>query len=114
MAENRAGRRGLLLILEGGAGNSRSGPEIRGWEIARALARRMSVTVAVHGNAQAVPEPGIRLVPRGRLRLVRGAAAHAAVMAPWVPAYLLAGLARAGTLTVADLYDPVEVESETL
>ena len=78
------------------AGELRSGPEIRGWELARALARRMPVTVAVEGAAGAGYEAGLRVVPRRRAGLVREAAAHDAVLAPWVPAYLLAGLARPG------------------
>ncbi|HEY8769302.1 MAG TPA: hypothetical protein VIM03_02090 [Thermoleophilaceae bacterium] len=109
-----ARRGGILVLLEGGAGELRSGPEIRGWELARALARRMPVTVAVEGAAGAGHEAGLRVVPRRRAGLIREAAAHDAVLAPWVPAYLLAGLARPGTLTVADLYDPVEAEGASL
>jgi len=30
-----ARRGGILVLLEGGAGELRSGPEIRGWELAR-------------------------------------------------------------------------------
>ena len=109
-----ARRGGVLVLLEGSAGELRSGPEIRGWELARALAGRMPVTVAAEGAAGTVYEDRVRVVPRRRVGLVREAAAHDAVLAPWVPAYLLAGLARPGTLTVADLYDPIDVEGATL
>jgi glycosyltransferase involved in cell wall biosynthesis len=109
-----AGERGALVLLEGGAGDLRSGPEIRGWELARALAASMPVTVAAEEADGAASVPGVRVVRRRRAGLVREAAAHDAVLAPWVPAYLLAGLARPGTLTVADLYDPVHAEAATL
>jgi glycosyltransferase involved in cell wall biosynthesis len=104
----------VLVLLEGGAGELRSGPEIRGWELARALARSMPVTVAADQSGGAARVPGVRVIRRRRAGLVREAGAHDAVLAPWVPAYLLAGLARPGTLTVADLYDPVHAEAATL
>jgi glycosyltransferase involved in cell wall biosynthesis len=119
-AAGTGGRGGLLVVLEGDLGGPRGGPEIRGWEIARALAPRMRVSVAVRRpdlvqeRELAAPGGSIRVVSRRRLGLFREAAAHDAALAPWIPAYLLAGAGRCRTLTVADLYDPIDIESASL
>ena len=54
-----------LVVVQGGAGARVTGPEIRGWAMARALAERHEVTVAVH-DPPAASRDGMRLVPSTR------------------------------------------------
>jgi len=99
----------ILVVIHGGAGARVTGPEIRGWNLASALAERHEVTVALHDP----PEPerdGLRLVPFTRGTLVREARRHDAVVAPVLPPYLYAALRGTSTITVSDQYDPVTLE----
>jgi glycosyltransferase involved in cell wall biosynthesis len=103
----------VLVIIQGQLGERLVGPEIRGWEIVRAFAGRHRVTAAAD-----VPEPrireGIRVVPRSRGRLLAEARRHDVVIAPLLPPYLLPALALTRCVRVADLYDPVDLEFDTL
>jgi glycosyltransferase involved in cell wall biosynthesis len=101
------------VLAKGGGDELRSGPEIRAWELARAMSHLVAVTVATRG-ASDESRADLRVVPGTRRGLLRELTHHDAVIAPWVPAYALALLAGRPTLAVADLYDPVEVEGETL
>lgn len=92
----------------------RSGPEIRSLELARALSRSHEVTVAVPGDAGVSDAEAVSFMSVSRPRLLAAARRRNAVMAHWLPPYMLAGLARSSTLTVADLYDPIDVEAATL
>jgi glycosyltransferase involved in cell wall biosynthesis len=99
----------ILIAAGGGTGSRISGPEIRGWALARALGERHEVTVAVHEPG--VPElDGFRVISYQRRELVREARRHDAVVAPAIPPYLFAALRGTGTITVADQYDPVTLE----
>ena len=53
----------ILVVVHGGAGSRVTGPEIRGWAMARALAERHEVTVAVHDPPAPTSADGLRLVP---------------------------------------------------
>jgi glycosyltransferase involved in cell wall biosynthesis len=99
----------ILVVVHGTVGTHVTGPEIRGWEIARALAARHEVTVAVH-DPPAPERDGHRLVPFTRGRLSREARDHDAVVAPILPPYLFTALRGASTITVSDQYDPVHLE----
>jgi glycosyltransferase involved in cell wall biosynthesis len=99
----------ILVAIHGGAGSRVTGPEIRGWSVARALAARHDVTVAVHDPAEATVD-GLPVVPYTRGALVREARRHDAVVAPVLPPYLFAALRGTSTITVADQYDPVHIE----
>ena len=99
-----------ILVMVNGAGGSRvTGPEIRGWAMARALGERHDVTVTVHDPA-ATSADGLRQVPFSRKTLVREARRHDAVVAPVLPPYLFAALRGTSTITVSDQYDPVTLE----
>lgn len=103
----------VLVVLQGGVGARVTGPEIRGWAVARALAERHAVTVAVDDPTQ-VSRDGLRLTSNRRRELVREARQHDAVVATALPPYLLAALRHTGTVTVSDQYDPVWLETEVL
>ncbi|HET6508243.1 MAG TPA: glycosyltransferase [Baekduia sp.] len=108
-----ADRRRVLVIIQGEPGDKPAGPEIRGWEIAKAFATRHDVTVIADVAGEQVRE-GIRLVPRTRRRLVREALRHDVVVGPLLPPFLLLAVAARRQVRVADLYDPVDLELSTL
>ncbi len=99
----------ILVAIHGGAGTRVTGPEIRGWALASALAERHEVTVALHDPPES-SRGGLRLLPFTRRALVREARRHDAVVAPVLPPYLFAALRGARTITVSDQYDPVTLE----
>src|SRR5215218_4656395 len=98
-----------LVVVHGGAGAKVTGPEIRGWAVARALAERHDVTVAIH-DPPGETHDGLRVVPSTRGALIREARKHDAIVAPVLAPYLFAALRGSGTVTVSDQYDPVWLE----
>lgn len=99
----------ILVVIHGGVGPRVTGPEIRGWEIARALGEHHAVTVAV----QDPPSPsrdGHRLVQFTRRALIREARLHDAVVAPILPPYLFPAMLGTSTVMVSDQYDPIQLE----
>jgi glycosyltransferase involved in cell wall biosynthesis len=99
----------LLVVIQGGGGTRVTGPEIRGWALASALAERHEVSVILHDPPTAERD-GMRLIAFSRGALIREARAADAVVAPVIPPYLFAALRGSGTITVSDQYDPVELE----
>jgi glycosyltransferase involved in cell wall biosynthesis len=101
----------VLVLIQGPLGERLMGPEIRGWEMARAFAARHSVTVAASAARPGVRE-GIPVVPRTRRRILAELRRHDVIVGPVIPPYALAANRRC--LRVADLYDPVDLELGTL
>lgn len=99
----------ILAAVGGGTGSRISGPEIRGWALARALGERHEVTVAVHEPGP-LELDGHRLIPYARRHIMREARRSDAVIAPAIPPYLYAALRGTSTVTVADQYDPLTLE----
>jgi glycosyltransferase involved in cell wall biosynthesis len=99
----------ILVVVSGTVGSKVTGPEIRGWALARALSERHEVAVIVHDPPSATRD-GLRLIPFTRRALVREARRHDAVVAPVIPPYLFAALRGSSTITVSDQYDPVTLE----
>jgi glycosyltransferase involved in cell wall biosynthesis len=99
----------ILVAIQGGAGSKVTGPEIRGWAVARGLAERHEVTVAVQ-NPPAASRDGLRMIPNRRREVLTEARRHDAIVAPVIPPYLFAALRGSSTVTVADQYDPVWLE----
>ena len=99
----------ILVAVHGGAGARVTGPEIRGWALAHALAEHHDVSVIVHDPPTAERD-GLRLIGFSRQALVREARRHDAVLAPVLPPYLFAALRGSSTITVSDQYDPVALE----
>lgn len=102
-----------LVLVHGALGPNMGGPEIRGWETAKALRSRFRVTAAVHGDHPDMRE-GVRLVGSSRRAILREALRHDAVVAPELPPYLLGALRGRPTVTVSDQFCPVEDEHATL
>jgi glycosyltransferase involved in cell wall biosynthesis len=103
----------ILVVVYGPIAERMSAPEIRGWEMAKVLARRHDVTVAAPGELHDGRD-GIRMVGSDRRTLLAEARRHDALIVPRVPPYLFAGLADSDTLIVADLYNPFEEEHAEL
>jgi glycosyltransferase involved in cell wall biosynthesis len=103
----------ILLVVYGPIAERMSAPEIRGWEMAKVLARRHDVTVAAPGELHDGRD-GIRMVASDRRTLLADARRHDVLIVPRVPPYLFAGLAGSDTLIVADLYNPFEEEHAEL
>lgn len=103
----------VLVLVHGGLGATMGGPEIRGWETAKALRSRFRVTAAVRGDHPGSLD-GIRLVGSSRRTVLREALRHDAVVAPELPPYLLGALHGRRTVTVSDQFCPVEHEHATL
>ena len=99
----------ILVAVNGRVGTRVSGPEIRGWEIARALGDRHDVTVAVQDPPSRARD-GHRLVPFTRRELLREARRHDAVMAPILPPYLFTALRGTSTVMISDQYNPIDLE----
>jgi glycosyltransferase involved in cell wall biosynthesis len=103
----------ILLVVYGPIAERMSAPEIRGWEMAKVLARHHDVTVAAPGELHDGRD-GIRMVASDRRTLLAEARRHDALIVPRVPPYLFAGLADSRTRIVADLYNPFEEEHAEL
>jgi glycosyltransferase involved in cell wall biosynthesis len=103
----------ILLVVYGPIAERMSAPEIRGWEMAKVLARHHDVTVAAPGELHDGRD-GIRMISSDRRTLLAEARAHDVLIVPRVPPYLFAGLADSGTRIVADLYNPFEEEHAEL
>jgi glycosyltransferase involved in cell wall biosynthesis len=99
----------ILVVVNGGVGSRVAGPEIRGWEMARALGERHEVTVAAR-NPPSRTRDGHRLISLSRRALIREARRHDAVVAPILPPYLLAAGRGTSTIMVSDQYDPIDLE----
>jgi glycosyltransferase involved in cell wall biosynthesis len=103
----------VLVLVPGTLGERVSGPEIRGWRLARELARTHEVTILAPNQA---PERrhGVQLLPYSRLRLAREALRHDVVIGALLPPFVLALRPWLGLTAVSDQYDPVELELSTL
>jgi glycosyltransferase involved in cell wall biosynthesis len=103
----------ILVLVQGTLGEKMNGPEIRGFEIAKALAATHSVTAVVRSPTERSRD-GVRLAPFSRRRILREALRHDVVIAPCTPPFLFAVKALRPLRFVSDLYDPVEVELATV
>jgi glycosyltransferase involved in cell wall biosynthesis len=105
--------RRILVLAPGPLSGRLAGPEIRAWELAKALSSDYEVTVAAQRRADGERE-GIPIIRSGRSSLLRAAARHDALMSACLPPYLLAVHKPRGMLAIADQYDPHEQELATL
>ena len=99
----------VLMTIPGELGAKPTAPEIRGFELAKALAERHDVTLAADNAPQEVRD-GVRLVPRRRVDLAQQVRNADVFMGTMVPPYLYPVFAASRTIVVADLYNPVELE----
>jgi glycosyltransferase involved in cell wall biosynthesis len=101
----------VLVLVQGSLGERRTGPEIRGLEMARAFGERHEVTIAAAVPSERAID-GFRVVPSRRRTLMRELRRHDAVVGPSLPPYTF--LAGRECVRVADLYDPGELEMATI
>ena len=103
----------VLVMAPGPIGERMTGPEVRAFELARALAADHTVTVAAAGDHPRIRD-GIRIVGAGRATVLGEALRHDVVVSACLPPYLLALAAIRPLLTITDQYDPHELELATL
>jgi glycosyltransferase involved in cell wall biosynthesis len=103
--------RRVLVLVQGKLGENLIGPEIRGWEMVRALSAEHEVTAAADVERTTIRE-GVTVVPRTRGGTLAALRDHDVVIGPVIPPYAFASGAHC--LRVSDLYDPVELELGTL
>ncbi|MDQ5821624.1 MAG: glycosyl transferase family 1, partial [Actinomycetota bacterium] len=98
----------VLLHSIGDVGSTMSGPGIRYFELAKALAEQFDVTLAVPNESDAVVG-GVRIVttPRDPAALRRMLGAFDAVVSQNLPAHAMRWLARRPVRVVYDLYVPL-------
>jgi glycosyltransferase involved in cell wall biosynthesis len=102
----------VLVLVQGPLGRRLAGPEIRGWEVARAFAAAGHRVTVAADVAAAQEREGIPLVPRTRRNILVEMRRHDAVVGPVIPPYAL--LTGHRCVRVADLYDPVDLEVATV
>jgi glycosyltransferase involved in cell wall biosynthesis len=103
----------VLVIVQGDLADRPQGPEIRGLEIARSFAVRHDVTIAASTEKRFVHD-GMPVVPRSRRSLWREMCRHDVVVGPVLPPHLMSLLAPRRCIRVSDLYDPVDLEMDTI
>jgi len=101
--------RSALVLVNGPLGERLAGPEIRAVAFARTLRRDHSVTLAAN-RPRTGEYDGFRVVPATRVRVLAEAMRHDAVLAPNIPPYVLSTRAATGVVTIADQYDPHDLE----
>ncbi len=104
--------RRLLLVSSDHVGREMAGPGIRYYEFARELAKRFEVTLVVPFATDAELD-GIEVVqasPNDGRRLRKLARGFDVVISMRLPVATMISLARTGTRTIYDLYDPVTLE----
>lgn len=112
-APERAERPRVLFVCADPVGETMAGLGIRCWELARALSREASVTVA-HGGEEAGEHDGVRTLPfRPHAPVALRAPIAAAEMIVAHPQWPLADrwFRRAGARVVIDLYCPETLET---
>ena len=107
------GLKSVLVYATGPLADRMAGPEIRALEFAKALSEDYTVTLMAQDPATRERD-GIPVLPGTRRRVLREAARHDAFLSPCLPPYLLAAKHALDVLTIADAYDPHEVELAAL
>lgn len=105
--------RRVLVLVPGALGEHLTGPEIRAWELAKALSAKYEVTIAAN-RAVGGEREGIPIVASSRWRLLREAMRHDAIFSACLPPYLLALKPLRDFVAITDQYDPHELELATL
>ncbi len=103
----------VLVLVPGALGERLSGPEIRSTRLARCIAAEHEVTLMAMGAGEREWE-GMAVVPFSRMRLIREARRHDALLAATIPPFALALKRWLGIYAISDQYDPVELELGTL
>jgi glycosyltransferase involved in cell wall biosynthesis len=104
----------VLVLVPGDVGTHMSGPAIRAWMLAQGLSESHEVTAAIDGKLPDMAPDGLRIFQVTRPRFLRETLRHDVVISGCPPPYAVTAARARGAITVADLYDPVELELQTI
>ena len=104
----------ILVLVPGDVGTHMSGPAIRAWMLAQGLSASHEVTAAIDGKLPDAAPDGLRIFQVTRPRFLRETLRHDVVVSGCPPPYAVTAARARGAITVADLYDPVELELQTI
>ncbi len=104
----------ILVLVPGDVGTRMSGPAIRAWMLARGLSESHEVTVAIDGQLPDAAPDGLRMLRTTRPRFLLETLRHDVVFSACLPPYAVTAARAGGAITVADQYDPVALEFETM
>lgn len=104
----------ILVLVPGDVGTHMSGPAIRAWMLAQGLSESHHVTAAIDGQLPETAPERVRLLRATRSRFLLETLRHDVIFAACLPPYAVAAARARSAITVADLYDPVELELQTV
>jgi glycosyltransferase involved in cell wall biosynthesis len=104
----------ILILVPGDVGTHMSAPAIRAWMLARGLSERHEVTAAIDGQLPDTAPRGLRMFRATRPRFLLEALRHDVIFSACLPPYAVTAARARGAMTVADQYDPMELELETI
>lgn len=104
----------ILVLVPGDVGTHMSGPAIRAWMLAQGLSESHEVTAAIDGKMPDAAPDGLRIFQVTRPRFLLETLRHDVVISGCPPPYAVTAARARGAITVADLYDPVELELQTI
>ena len=104
----------ILVLVPGDVGTHMSGPAIRAWMLARGLSESHEVTAAIDGQLPEAAPDGLRMFQVTRPRFLFETLRHDVIVSGCPPPYAVIAARARGAIMVADLYDPVELELQTI
>jgi len=104
----------ILVLVPGDVGTHMSGPAIRAWMLARGLSESHTVTAAIDGQLPEAAPEGLRIFQVTRPQFLLETLRHDVIVSGCPPPYAVIAARAASAVMVADLYDPVELELQTV
>ena len=104
----------ILVLVPGDVGTHMSGPAIRAWMLAQGLSESHEVTAAIDGKLPDAAPDGLRVFRATRPRFLLETLRHDVIFSACLPPYAVTAARARGAITVADQYDPVELELQTI
>ena len=104
----------ILILVPGDVGTRMSGPAIRAWMLARGLSESHEVTAAIDGQLPDAAPDGLRIFRATRPRFLLETLRHDVVFSACLPPFAVTAARARGAITVADQYDPFELELEAI
>jgi glycosyltransferase involved in cell wall biosynthesis len=104
----------ILVLVPGDVGTHMSGPAIRALMLAQGLSKSHEVTVAIDGKLPDAAPDGLRMFQVTRPRFLLETLTHDVILSGCPPPYAVTAARARRAITVADLYDPVELELQTV
>lgn len=104
----------ILVLVPGDVGAHMSGPAIRAWLLAHGLSEYHDVSAAIDGRLPDDRPGNLRVFRATRPRFLAETLRHDVVMSACLPPYAVTAVRARGAVAVADHYDPVELELQTI